>query len=335
MRGLKGKLIDKAHMGSLLEMSDDRAVITALMQTEYAAQLQESMSLTEVEHALKQDSISSYIKLLAFLGGKPAKFLQVLLGRFELLNLKSIIRYLAQKSRTDQRVEPFIFSLGKYHSIPIEAALQSGSLESFVALMKKTPFARALEIGYQQFQDSGELFLLELALDMAYHERVWNAAKSLGMGDRQNVSRIVGIQYDITNIMGIVRFRDYYDLSSEQIYQYIIPHGWKIHRDAFWKLAENTDIVKAVSEARVSPYDKILQSATPINGNVALGMDLALLRYLYRECLGILIRFPFQAAPLMAFAVVKEMQIRDLIAVISGKRLGLSQEQIRLFLITL
>jgi vacuolar-type H+-ATPase subunit C/Vma6 len=46
-------------------------------------------------------------------------------------------------------------------------------------------------------------------------------------------------------------------------------------------------------------------------------------------------KFPLQVAPLLAFFMWKEMEIRDIITVLSGKDLGLPQERIREYIITL
>jgi V/A-type H+-transporting ATPase subunit C len=309
MRGLKGKLLGKAQLEGFLGASDTQAIASVLSGTFYGEHLGDSVDLSRIEHGLKQDLAVSYMKILTFLKGKSGRFLEVLLGKFELFNLKSIIRSFARESAnnelaarsTGDSVEPFIFSLGKYHTIPIEAALEADDLESCIALMEKTPFARPLEIGYQQYVEAGQarrpaptgkLFLLELALDLDYYERLWQALDALGPLDKHNAGRLLGIQYDITNLVWILRLKEYYSLSPEQIFQYIIPHGWKIHGDTSWEVAADSNVIGAIVALQVSPYDDLLRSVTQVNrrGDPAgrsyiLSVELRLLRYLYRQSL--------------------------------------------------
>ena len=335
MRGLKGKLLGKAQLEGFLGASDTDSIISVLAQTVYGEQLRDATELPWIEHGLKQDLAVSYMKILTFLRGRAGRFVETLLGRFELLNLKSIVRSFAQRSTTADSVEPFIFSLGKYHTIPVEAALEADNLEKFIALMGRTHFARPLEIGYQQYESEGKLFPLELALDLDYYERLWKASDALGPLDKHNAGRLMGIQYDITNLVWIFRFKEYYKLSQEQIFQYIIPHGWKIHGNVFREIASSNNMAEAVMALQVGPYDDLLRSASRVDGSFILGVELRLLRYLYRESLGIFMKFPLQAAQLIAFFICKEMEIKDIITVLVGKHIGLPQERIRSYMITL
>jgi V/A-type H+-transporting ATPase subunit C len=276
------------------------------------------------------------MKILTFLRGRPARFLEALLGKFELLNLKSIIRSLAGgDDRTPDSVEMFIFPLGKYHTIPIEEALNAADLENLIALMGKTPFARPLEIGYQQYESEGKLFPLELALDLDYYERLWQSMDALGPLDKHNAGRLLGIQYDAINLVWILRFKEYYGFSPEQIFQYIIPHGWKINEDIFWEIAADGDVIGAIVSLHLEPYDNLLRSVPQVNSSSILGVELCLLRYLYLESLGTFMKFPLQAALLLAFLICKEMEIRDIVTVLAGRHLGMPQERIRSYMITL
>jgi len=335
MRSLKGDLVGKVQLENFLGAPDTAAIISALGQTVYGEQFRESADLPWIEHGLKQDMVVSYIKILAFMRGKPGRFVETLLGRFELLNLKSIIRSFIHKPATKDSVEPFIFPLGKYHTIPVEKALEADDLENCVTLMEKTPFSRPLEIGYQQYESEGRLFLLELALDLDYYERLWKALDALGPLDKLNAGRIMGIQYDITNLTWIFRFKKYYGFSPEQIFQYIIPHGWKIQGDIFREVAANDDVIEAVVALQVDPYDDLLRSVSRVDNSFILGMELRLLRYLYRESRDIFMKFPLQAAQLIAFFICKEMEIKDIITVLAGKHMGLPQERIRPYMVTL
>jgi V/A-type H+-transporting ATPase subunit C len=335
MRGLKGKLLGREQLEDFLGASDTESIISALTGTVYAQHLRDITDLPRIEHGLKQDLVLSYIKLLTFLRGRSARFISALLGKFELLNLKSIIRSLARTSDEEDSVEPYIFPLGKYHTIPIEAALETDDLEDCIALMSKTPFARPLEIGYRQYEEEGRLFLLELALDLDYYDRLWKAMDDLGSVDKLNAARLLGIQYDTSNIVWILRFREYYDLSPEQIFQYIIPHGWKIRGKLFWEVAAENDVTEAIVKRQVSPYDEILGSVDRVDGSLILGVELSLLRYRYRESLEMFMKFPLQSSQLIAFFTCKEMEIRDIITVLSGRQLDLTQERIRSYMVTL
>ena len=336
MRGLKGRLLGKDQLEAFLQASDAQAIISVLNHTVYGEQLRDSMSPSQIEHALKQDLVASYIKILTFLRGKPAHFVKALLEGFELLNVKSVIRALVQESpHAKDALAPFIFSLGKHHTVPIKRILGAADLKSCVGLMRKTPFARSLEIGYHQYESEKRLFLFELVLDMGYYERLWRALNDLSSMDKYNASELMGLQYDMINLIWMLRFKEYYKLPPEQMFQYILPHGWKINKDVFWEIAAESDITGAIVARRMNPYYRLLRSVTQVDDNHILGVEVSLLRYLYNRSRKALLGFPLQAAPLVAFFVLKEMEVRDIITILAGKRLGLPQERIRSYLVTL
>jgi vacuolar-type H+-ATPase subunit C/Vma6 len=245
-----------------------------------------------------------------------------------------MVRMFARGSTEELPIEPLIFSLRRYHTIPVEDALEAEDLESLMELMKRTPFARALEIGYRQYEDEGEIFPLELALDLDYYDRLWKAMDALGPLDKHNTARLLGIRYDITNIIWMLRFKEYHGFSPEQLSQYIIPHGWKIRGNEFWRAAVDSDVTDAIIALQISPYDDLFKSVSRVDGSFIMGAEIHLLRYLYRESLEIFMRFPLQSAQLVAFFICKEMEIRDIIAVLAGRNLELSQERIRSYMVT-
>jgi len=101
------------------------------------------------------------------------------------------------------------------------------------------------------------------------------------------------------------------------------------------KAAESDDIREAIKAIQVSPYDDLLQEANEVDGSLILGVELRLLRYLYKESLGVLMEFPLQASLLIAFFILKEMEIKDIVTVLAGRNMGLSQERIRSYMVTL
>ena len=333
MRGLKGKLLGKHQLEVFLQSSDYQSVLSMLKNSAYNEQIPDTSDILIIEHALKQDLIVAYRKILVFLRGKPAHLIETLLGRFELLNVKSIIRSFAKGLDPKEETSSLIFSLGKYHTIPIDDVLDAKNLESCISLMKNTPFERPLEIGYQEYESSKRLFPLEIALDIDYYRRLKEALDGLNPFDRYNAGIILGIQYDITNLLWMLRFKQYYKLTSEQIFQYMLPYGWKLRPEVFLQISSDSNTWMS-SPTFIKPYDQILKTAMNSDSNYILGAEIYLLRYLYNESVKSLLKFPLQASSFIAFFIMKEMEIRDIISILAGKNLDIPPEKIRDYMIT-
>ena len=100
-------------------------------------------------------------------------------------------------------------------------------------------------------------------------------------------------------------------------------------------MAEESDVVETLVSHHVRPYNKLLSPDMQLDGSRILGIELDLLRYLYHESKVTFMKFPLQASSLLAFFICKEMEIRDIIAILAGKQLELSQERIRSYIVTL
>jgi len=335
MRALKGKFLGQAQIESLLQSPDVQSVMSLLSQTDYWEQVQNLSTSREIEHGLKQNLILNYIKILTFLRGRPARFVTTLLEKFDLLNLKAIIRSLINQNSSTEKSAPFIFSLGKYHKIPIEKALEARNMGELLRVMENTPYFRPLEIGYQQYEAEKSSLPLEIALDLDYYSRLQSDFNSLGIVDKIIAGKLLGIDYDIINLTWMVRFKEYHKLSPEQIYQYILPNGWKIQRQVFWRIIASGDILDSIKDHHIRPYDRVLDLSEPINDNADLGAEITLLRFLYNQSSKALQGFPLHIASFLGFFIMKEMEIRDIMAIFNGKSLGLPQDQIRKYLITL
>ena len=334
MRALKGRFLDQAKKESMLQSPDVASLISVLSQTDYWDQVQNLTDPQQIEHALRQNLISCYIKILSFLSGKPAQFITALLYRFELINLKSIVRAIINQSNPVETSSPFIFSLGRYHIIPIEKALEARDLESLIGLLKHTPFGRSLETGYQQYEAKKSLMALEIALDLGYYSALQKAFDSLSMLDKGSAGKFMSIQYDINNLIWMLRFKEYHNFTPEQIYQYIIPKGWKIKGHNFWKMIESTDIIGVIKDNTIHPYSRILTPDAPSDVSSMIGVELALLRYLYGQSMKIMQGFPLRISSFIGFFIMKEMEIKDIMTILYGKSLDLSQDRIKSHLIT-
>jgi ATP synthase A1 C subunit len=334
MRALKGRFLDQAKKESMLQSPDITSFISVLSQTDYWDQVQNLTDPQQIEHGLRQNLISCYIKILSFLSGKPAQFIAMLLQRFELINLKSIVRAIINQSNPVETSSPFIFSLGRYHTIPIEKALEVKDLESLIKLLKHTPFGRSLETGHQQYEAEKSLMALEIALDLGYYSALQKAFDSLNMFDKGSASKLLSIKYDVSNLVWMLRFKEYHNFTPEQIYQYIIPKGWKTKGQNFWKMMESVDIIEGIKNNAIQPYDRILAPNASTDVSSIIGVELALLIYLYGQSMKAMQGFPLRISSFMGFFIMKEMEVKDIMTILYGKSLDLSQDRIKSHLIT-
>ncbi|RKY78589.1 hypothetical protein DRQ12_05710 [candidate division KSB1 bacterium] len=325
MRALKGKLLSREEFDTLLKAPVLNEAV-AFVRTHTGVEISDTTSLSQIEHKLKESLLVDYLKIIKFLDGGPAEVVKCLISRFELINLKAIFH---SKMAGVKLSEEFIFDLGPHCTINLENLLRAQNLEECFEICEITMYKTTAALLSRSFKD-GKPYPLCLTLDLDYYQRLHNSLSRLSYFDKQNAEIFLGTQIDVLNILRFLRLKFNYSFSPGEIFHYILPYGLKFTKALFWKIAEAED---PISLFKLKPYNQIL---TALQGaNVALDAEIALNRYLFnfakRKIIG---TSPFQITPLLAFFMLKEFEIRDIISILNGKKLGLEPAEIKKHLIT-
>jgi len=326
MRALKGNLLSASDFRRLLEAPSTNEIIVILGNMGYNGLLSkhESLNNHEVEHALKQDLIKSYIKIFSFLANNFIDFIKLLMQEFELANLKTILRVLTQSSPA-QNAEPLILRLEKLHSLPIDRLLSVQDMEECVEIIKKTSFGEALSRAYEIYLSDQNLFSMEVALEIDYYNRLTEFLHSF---NDKSLLNIIGPDIDAKCISWSLRFRHHYKFEPEKIFQYMIANRWKFSDSLFWDITTPDNIEDSVSAFSSSPYKEIPDSIDWDSSDIIGQIEMILSRDLYQKARIEFRRNPLQMGILLAYFTLKRTEIHDLITIIYGKLLDMPQEKI-------
>ncbi len=97
IRGMKSHLLGRNFYEQLIKLEDLYSMITELEKTPYKKELDECVAREQVEpgdidEALKRNLARTFRKVLSFMAGEPRKLTGILLARWDLHNVKSILR---------------------------------------------------------------------------------------------------------------------------------------------------------------------------------------------------------------------------------------------------
>lgn len=332
MRALKGNLLSESDFKRLIDTSSTNEAIVILGDMGYDGLLnkRESLNNNEIEHTLKQDLITSHIKLFSFLSNRFFRLADLLMQRFELTNLKTILRVL-DNSSSAQTAEPFILRLGKFHSLPIDDLLATQNMEKCVETLRYTPFSEAFRRAYEVYSSDQNLFSMEVSLELDYYNRL---TESLSAFDDRSLLQIIGLEIDAKCIAWALRFRYHYKFEPEKIFQYMVADRWQFSDSLFWDVTSPDNIEDAVSTFSSSPYSEILDSIDLNDNKIIDQIEIFLQRDLYQKARSWFFNYPLQMSILLAYLTLKRAEIHDLITIIYGKLLNLPPERIERYLIT-
>ena len=175
------------------------------------------------------------------------------------------------------------------------------------------------------------LFPLEVALDLSYWRRLWAEAKKLTGQDREHGVKIVGALVDMNNLMWAIRYRVYHKLSEEEVINYTLPFGYRVKDSDLRAIAAGADPATVI--ARIYPgltgVGALLED--PRSGLSKL--EVLLKRQLMNQCLAAFVGSPFHIGIPLAFLVMSDLEVQDLIVLTEAKSSNLPEDEYRPFLL--
>lgn len=297
--------------------------------TELAAVPKDGTTLLPVERALDRNLVDAYDRVIRVLDGSPRVLVEELLHRFEADNLKSILRALITGTDPEE-VRHALFSLGRHSRLPVADLLRARTVEDVIDALGGLHYAVVLQHALDRYLRERSLFILEIALDLDYYRHLWQAVEALAPSDRSIAARMVGIRYDIVNVDWMLRYRAIYHLSAEEMFNYTLPHGYRIGDEVVRRASRAPDLVGLVAELP-DPYRQLLQSIPKEAENI-WQMEVALNRHAWGVAKAALAGYPFGIGVILAYLSLKEAEIHDLRAILEGVRYARQAGEIEAFL---
>ena len=247
--------------------------------------------------------------------------------KYEVVNLKTILRGICSHI-APQHVVPLLLPTERYTLFSKEKLLGFQDVHNVVEHFQGTFFQHPLNLALRRFEEEQEFFPLEMALDLHYYHTLWDAAEKLPEHEKQIVEHILGMYLDILNVTWIIRFKEQYQFSTEEILNYTIQHGYAFTLRDRRRLSETSNPGEVIAYLKNTLYGKALSDEVPLNT-----LHVVLNRYLIAQLRKFFSGNPFQIGVIFGYLLLKEFEISDIITIIEAKKYGLSLEQSRHYII--
>jgi V/A-type H+-transporting ATPase subunit C len=333
VRALAGYLISSEQWQSLLDLPDLPSLADALSHLPYGrlGSFSETPSLRSLELFFSETVAREYEKFVSLTRDDIHVLLRELWRRFELDNLKAILRHLAEERPVP--VKDLIVPL-RNSELPLDQLSQASSLQAAASLLSETVYGPPLADALPRYESEQTLFPVEVALDLNYWRRVWKAVTRLGGGDQEWARRLIGSRLDRLNITWAFRFRIYYDLSEEEIINYTLPYAYRSDDTVLRAIAGGANIQEVITMVWGADIPEFagLEEGEPRDRLHSFEVALARL-----ECR--MARRPFSGQPfhlglLLGYLLRKECEAHDLTVIAESKAEELSAGEIEPYLIS-
>lgn len=334
VRGMRSRLLAPTFFEHLLGAANTREIVQQLSATEYESDINEALirglSAANVDIALRSNMVRTYQKVLSFANEEAEYVLSTLLGRWDVFNLKSLLRAKHFRLEADD-LGGGILPVGTLSSHDIGALAQLEDVKAIVDTVATwgLPFAGPLRDGFSQYIASGELLPMELALDQHYAR--W-ATDRLSRR-RTNVKigrRILGLQLDVGNLVMALRQLQA-DVDGEDAESYFLPGGAEIDLALYLSLVAKSDVDEILNELKKVSYGRLLDEVvmTYLEQNSISIFERALEQALVRHVVSLGRGDPLGVGVGIAYLWAKQNEVTNIRIIVKGKEVGMPLDRIR------
>ncbi len=334
VRGMRSRLLTRPYFDQLMDCIDMRGVIQMLMQTEYGPELEVTLlhghTFAAVDDALKENLVRTSQKILKIVNGEAHHLVATLLGRWDLFNVKTIIRGKHMHLSTEEILDSLI-GVGQLAGVELRALAELEDVKAVVDTLNtwSLPYGRPLRDAMGEYLKERQLSVLELALDRYYSQ--WAAKQLKGRRHNYRIAReVLGVQTDATNVLTVFRLLKA-DMEGSDVGEFFLPGGSVIDEKLFRDLASVSDIDEVLDKLKPTPYGKPLGEAAMLylETNSVATLERVLEDYVMKRTLAFSHDDPLGAGVVISYLWAKQNEVTNLRIIVKGNSVGIPSERMR------
>lgn len=262
LRYLKSRLLGPAEFGTYLDMDDFDEFTAALAETDYADELErasvEHTGYNMVEQAIVAHTQRVFQKLHNIAFDEPKQLIALMLERFEVFNFKTIFRGFHAGTDTNT-IRESLFPTILYPTSFYETLLDRDSIEAIIdeLLTVGSRYYRPLARAYTEYESSGQLATLEMALDRHYFNGSRTLLAEMGSPNADAVRRMLGTEVDILNLVYAMRVLDTTVDTAERD-RYVLQGGERLNEATIRSLLDSPDRTSFIRMVETTHYGRRL-----------------------------------------------------------------------------
>jgi V/A-type H+/Na+-transporting ATPase subunit C len=337
VRAMSARLLEPNVYKELLDTPDYNRAIAVLEDTRYAEDIEhfmmEGARPTIMDRAFNRNLVREFARIKEFFTGRPEEMVEALLARWDLYNLKTVLRgmrALIPKNEIMRNLVP----IGSLDQVVLEEIVSQPDLRaSLDAIMMfgrewNIRYGQAISAHLTQYLREQDLSILELALDKFHYRTIMELLKR-GDANTRLVREVVKMEVDAINIATLMRICGL-ELVDARADHYFVPGGTITTAKEFariMELGQPEQVYEALSSK--TPYRKALEAAWKDfeeRGESAFEDEME--KHIIRTCMQ-MSQDPLGIGVIIEYMWKKYLEITNLRIILRGKSIGLIESQIR------
>jgi len=317
MRGMKSRLLTRRELEDLIFKPDLESLASELEKTPYHTEILEARSrhggILCIECALRENFASTFRKIQKIAGhGEAGQYIAIFLHRWDVQNIKTILRGKNIHATSDEIIDTII-PAGELDEATFAELVKQPDARAVIDLLAswKIPYSAPLTRSYPAFAKSGDLAILENALDKFYYLDALESVSAETYNNRL-IREVLQTEIDVMNIRTILRtIRDHVDAGEAA--GLFLEGGRVFDTKALSRLAALHSTEDLVHELEPTPYHMLAGVAgTALNGQKISVFEKELEKYLIKKGVDSFAKDPLSVASLIGYFWAKYNEMTNI-----------------------
>jgi V/A-type H+-transporting ATPase subunit C len=304
----------------------------SLGETTYRTEI-ESMGLKYsgadlMEHALNQNMANTFKEILGFSKGHLRDMIEHYLNEWDVWNLKAIIRGIHFGAPREE-VHETLIPAGRYSMEFWRELANKDDLEHVLEQLKHTEYYEPLEAAWDDYQNTKMLTVMETNLDKAYFDFLLSTIYP-GTKAEKLFLEFIRIRIDTINLKTIFRFK-FVKAPKSDILPFLLEGGLIFNMTKLEDMAEARDIDELIDKLKpMVIYQKIGKDLEQVKEEGTLNHLINVLqRYFLETTKRFAYTSPISILPVLDYFVRKELEVKNIRAIVRGKSSDLPHDIIK------
>jgi V/A-type H+-transporting ATPase subunit C len=333
----RSRLLSENKLKELTASTSLDQLAAKLRETSYVAQLvkvQSPLTSRKLERAFQETFIETCVKIAKHSPKRVARFLRLYLLRFEVENIKALVKATNAKLGGDEKLAKVYLSVEDYFKkrAVFEDAAKASTLKQLVTAFKNTEYASALGLGLRKFDENTSTTCFDVLLDHVFYEELHEAFQKLPKMEKPHAFYYASLDNDKVTLLTLLRGKNLnYDPNWLRL---AVPEfNFNISRETIEAMVTAANFAAALTSVPKSHYATFFAKAQTPEETLSAA-EKAFQKAVFEYAKDHRIRELFNIGAPLAFITQKEAEVHNLTLISLGIEAGWKPEDIESQLLT-
>jgi vacuolar-type H+-ATPase subunit C/Vma6 len=275
-----------------------------------------------MQRRMIEDLAREIAGFLPHLVGRNAELMEWMLTRFQVENLKVLIRGV-QRRLPFTTLEFHLVPLPKSVALDFQFLSGAESLEGFIARLPKGVLRESLAEAAETYRGQRKSFFFEAALDAGYFRELLARGRRLPADERETVQPLVQQEVDAFHLMLVARGKFLHGLDPAMLLPLHVGRT-RITRGRFAAMLADPDLPAAAARALGHAVDDL--PSAPVEPSA---LEPLVWHRFWRLAVRAFRRSHVGIGAVVGYVALRRLEVANLVTLSEGIRLGLAEEGIQ------